>query len=373
MPPCTVRLCRNSNYWSAQWRDPLTGARKSQGLGRRDDAGGEVTDLAARMICTQLQVDLEAGRKAAVMPTLGQWIDGFLALKPGLCEHSADLYRACGERLGRFLGSSDVLLAVVTPLQAEKWLAWLTTEEGLAAGSVDNLFRQAKTIFRKAERLGIIPRSPFDRVERRQSRPSREWVVVDLPTFERLLEASQGPWRALLGLCRIGGLRVGEALRLTWTKVDMVNKRLTVVNSGDYETTKARTREVPLFPKLYELLFELSMADGQGERVLQGIQRGDLHRGAMAISARAHVEPWPRFYHTLRKNCETDLMERFTIGVVTDWLGNSPAVALQRYSKAKPEDYLRAAKPPPAPPSTPAGGGSPLPGAATGAGTGDGS
>ena len=333
-----VYLTRNGAYWLARWK----GGGKS--LGNR----ANISEADARLACARLQQELEAGRQSVESPTLGQWIESFLALKPDLAEGSVGLYQACGQRLSRFLGGANIALKDVTPLQGQQFMAWLTAEEGLAAGSVARIIREAKAIFQAAEDAEVITKNPLRRVRGPTARPDRRWWYLDLPTLDRLLEASPGPWRAFLGLVRLSGLRQGEALRLTWQDVDLIRKRLIVVHPGRYETTKARTREIPIVPRLAEVLFEVSMATTGGQRVCEGIRRGSIWRGFQALCARAKIAPWERWCHTMRKNRETDWAGQHPIHVVAAWLGNSPTVALDRYLAPKDGDFDRAASPAPA-------------------------
>lgn len=45
----------------------------------------------------------------------------------------------------------------------------------------------------------------------------------------------------------------------------------------------------------------------------------------------ARLAPWPRLFHNLRASCETEPVETYPVQVVTDWLGNTPSVAMRYY------------------------------------------
>ena len=148
----------------------------------------------------------------------------------------------------------------------------------------------------------------------------------------------------LLSLCRLAGLRQGEALRLCWPQVDLEARRLLIENPGRYRTSKKRRREVPIDPELYVLLHQARWKAGTEEdgHVVQGVYADNMWRDFRVIAKRAGLKPWARWCHTLRKNCETDWAGRFPIHVVAEWLGNSPEVAMRHYLRAEPQDYLRA-------------------------------
>ena len=148
----------------------------------------------------------------------------------------------------------------------------------------------------------------------------------------------------LLALCRLAGLRQGEALRLRWPHVDLQARRLLVENPGRYRTSKKRRREVPIDPELYVLLRQAgwqAYAEGDGH-VVQGVYADNMWRDFRVIARRAGLDPWARWRHTLRKNCETDWAGRFPIHVVAEWLGNSPEVAMRHYLRAEARHYLEA-------------------------------
>ena len=66
-----------------------------------------------------------------------------------------------------------------------------------------------------------------------------------------------------------------------------------------------------------------------------------MHKGFRRLCRKAALEPWDRCCHTLRKNCETDWAGQYPIHVVTEWLGNSPVVAMQHYVHATDADFER--------------------------------
>jgi integrase len=79
-------------------------------------------------------------------------------------------------------------------------------------------------------------------------RPSRPWVEPEqLPA---LLDATSGTGRVLLSLLAGAGLRIGEALALRWSTVDLATGTLHVVDSK----TAAGIRSVDLTPALREEL-----------------------------------------------------------------------------------------------------------------------
>jgi integrase len=112
--------------------------------------------------------------------------------------------------------------------------------------------RNAKTAFNHAVREDLIMFNPFDRLKGNAPEPDKDWKYVTLEELGRLLDACPGMgWRMLIALCRLAGLRRGEALDLTWSNVGWQKHRLTIIA----EKTGQR-RVTPVEPKLYELLLD---------------------------------------------------------------------------------------------------------------------
>ena len=66
----------------------------------------------------------------------------------------------------------------------------------------------------------------------------------------------------------------------------------------------------------------------------------NLRTHLMRIIRRAGLTPWPRLFQNLRASRETELAEQCPLRVVTDWLGNSPNVALDHYLSTT-EDHFK--------------------------------
>ena len=345
-----VRLHRNGAYWQARWTDGK-GCPHGKGLGRRKDAGGTVLEHLARLECAKIQQHLDAGGGVlAKAPALGEWIERFLELRSELAEASADLYRSAGKRLVRFLKSRTIRLDQITPEDTMSFKTWLLYDEQLQRGTVGRIVRETRAMFGLAVEMDRLDKNPFQTtavMKGLTAKPDRQWASLSVADLEKLLALAPRPWNGLLALLRLGGLRRGEALRLKWCDVDLVARRLTVVHPGPYETTKGRTRVVPIVPRLAEILLELQMGESsksgrEFQKVCPGLRAGSLWRQFRVLCQRAGIKPWERWAHTLRKNCETDWAAEFPLHVVAEWLGNSPKVALKHYLKAKDEDFRAA-------------------------------
>ena len=74
-----------------------------------------------------------------------------------------------------------------------------------------------------------------------------------------------------------------------------------------------------------------------------GWRNCNLRTQFLRIIKRAGLKPWPRLFHNLRANRETELAKAYPIHVVTAWLGNTPRIALKHYLQVTDADFERAA------------------------------
>ena len=334
-----VTLGRNGDYWLARWRDEA-GRCRGRCLGKRLEAGGNVGKREALSRCAEIQQQINAaGPESRRNPTLESWLADFLRGRPDLAPATVGLYRLAVRSLVGHFGASRI--GAITRAGAAEWAASLAGEPG----TVGRYARNARALFAEAVDRGLIRRNPFVglRLAKADATP---WAYQDLATFERLVEFCAPPWPCLLGLARLAGLRRGEILRLDWPAVDLATRRLTVESPGRRRTTKHRTRQVPIVPRLHDLMFAASMSDRGGNRVCGGIRPSEVSRQYRAICRRAGIAPISRPLHTMRKSCETDWARVHPIHVVAAWLGNSPKVALAYYLQPTDEDFQEAAESP---------------------------
>ncbi len=126
---------------------------------------------------------------------------------------------------------------------------------GLSANSINHVLSDLAQVLETAVEYGMIATNPASGKRRRlkSTRPNRPWVEPEqLPA---LLNAAKGEdglgvGRVLLGVLAGAGLRIGEAIALKWSSVDLPTGSLHVVDSK----TAAGVRTVDLTAALREEL-----------------------------------------------------------------------------------------------------------------------
>lgn len=145
-------------------------------------------------------------------------------------------YTAAASRWARHLGRD-----VLTATQREAlWYAQALAASGLAPASVARDVAALRSLYRLAEELGVLPRSPFAPVRAPRVDAAGAPRMVQREELRAMLEAAAPRGRALLLLLATTGLRISEALGATWDETfadPHGNTGLRVVGKGG----KART------------------------------------------------------------------------------------------------------------------------------------
>jgi integrase len=258
------------------------------------------------------------------------------------------------ERTGRSLvayfgATRDI--ATITRLEAAEWRLSLSRAPdhpkggGRAPGPhvVSRHVVWAKLIFRVAHELDLIPFSPMDRLKIGSPATEQHWRYVSVEEAEKLIAAAPSPtWTATFALARYAGLRRNEIEAFKWSDMDrLAAGRLLIHGDLDIRTTKRRTRECPISPRLREVLAQAHADMPHTAGPWEGGMDRNSDRVIHAIVRAATVAPYDKPLHTLRKSLETDWIDQHEIADVCQWLGNSPAVALKHYHRARPESFAR--------------------------------
>jgi integrase len=149
-------------------------------------------------------------------------------------------------------------------------------------------------------------------------------------------------------------------LTLKLENIDLATGKMTVWPPKTERIPGKEFRVMPIFTALRPFIEAAVREATPGQIYLIGGEQGDAYRETSngpngwvntnlrtpfgKIIKRAGLTPWPRLFHTLRASCETDLLERFPISAVTEWLGHSASVALKHYTRVPEHVFERVAR-----------------------------
>jgi integrase len=355
-----VQLASNGDYWQACWRDSA-GNRRRVSIGPKTQYSKRAAQAECNRIAAEHAVQPQR-RDLRQAPSLQDWCTRYLEIRTDLTDSTKVLQGKTFEYLRAFFPPMAPIDKISRTAAAE-WRAWLAKQPArLAKGETDDPkkkprmseatvcqhVRTAKVLFRFAVDQDLIAANPFSKLRGSPPHVDADFEIIDRKAFERVLEACPSPaWRTLLALCRLAGLRRGEALRLRWCDVDLAECTITVLPKADdagrrKETTKQKRREVPIEPRLAKILQEAwELAEVGGSPLVAPVGLNNLDRDAWTIIQKAKLPPYSKPFHTLRKNLETEWLDQHPVMTVCKWLGHAPTVAARHYQKPTAESMAK--------------------------------
>jgi integrase len=154
----------------------------------------------------------------------------------------------------------DALISQITVRDVDDYRTWKAREGRLSNNSINSTITKLSMILGAAEEYDLISSNPAAGRRRRLKGTKSSGRFVEPEQLPSLLRAAQdlggsyGPIaRPLLETLALGGLRIGEALALTWADLSLGSRTLRVSDSK----TDAGHREVDLLPSLATTLTRL--------------------------------------------------------------------------------------------------------------------
>lgn len=256
------------------------------------------------------------GAKPLQQYTLGEWLNKWLELyKIGkVKDTSLKKIRYTIDNMQPLLKTS---LRKLTAIQVQEFLNGIDGHR-----KKELIYITLKDAMTKAEKNKLIADNPFDVVEitRAKKKPSNALTAEEERQFVEVCHnCKEG---ILYLLCLYQGLRLGEALALTYEDVDFDKKQLRVTKSlnnfNELTTPKTETsiRTLPLFRRTAEVL------DPSGQGVICTYSRPVYQRTMVNICRQLNLKNIS--IHSLRHTFATRCAEAgVSAKVVQKWLGHS--------------------------------------------------
>ena len=267
-----------------------------------------------------------------------EWLDGYRGrTSRGLSNRTRNGYRsALVDRAVPFFRSYK--LAEVEPPDVRRFIAQLEAE-GLAPSSIRKEVAPLRAMFATAFEDGAIRSNPTAGVRINGRRGDEEEEHAKALTSEelgRLLAELPQEWRLFFEFLAHTGLRVSEAIGLTWEDVEFgENPRLRLRRQycrGEWQRLKSRysRRDVPLSTGMARKLWVSRRGQRDADPVFATrnrklIREENLRRRVLQPAAKRAGVPWVGF-HALRHTCASLLFARGkNPKQVQEWLGHHKA------------------------------------------------
>jgi len=285
--------------------------------------------------------------------TLSGFISDYTEKRRDVKPATKTVWQQGEQSLVEYFGA-DRPVTKITTAEAEDFKQWLIGK-GLAKYTVRKRLQVAKMFFTAMVQRDMIPKNPFNGVQVAAVVDESRNVFVSSEDTKQVMQwCPDAEWRAIVALCRYGGLRCpSEVLSLRWDGINWAANKITIISPKTAHHPDGGQRVIPLFPELVQPLTDAWEAAPDGAVYVitrhrsqaespNGWKNSNLRTRFYKIIKRAGFKPWPKPFHALRASRETELVERFPVQVVAAWLGNSPKVALKHYLRVLPEHYEKA-------------------------------
>jgi integrase len=193
-----------------------------------------------------------------------------------------------------------------------------------------------------AVECGTLPKNPIAGVKLLR-KPNVRRVVIDEPSFARLLDAAEEPLKPIVLVAYDQGLRKGEILSLTWSQV---NLKVGVIRLAPQDTKGGEHRPVYLTGRTLEALKALPRYL-HCEHVFVNSETGERWKEIRAKFRRAREaaglkEVW---FHDLRRSFVTNARRRgVPESVVMKLSGHRTRSVFDRYNVVSEDDLQTAVK-----------------------------
>jgi len=206
--------------------------------------------------------------------------------------------------------------------------------------------KRARLFFNDAIDRQIVRENPFKGVKAGSEKNASRQRFIDIAVIEDVIAACPSvEWKLVFALARYGGVRVPSEIRgLKWEHIHWDKDRITVLSPKTEHHEGGESRMVPLFPELSKLLLEAQGTAEVGEAYVLPKLRNVTNlstTGAKIIGRSGHT-PWGKLFQNLRSSRETELVKTYPIHVVSEWIGNTPEVAMDHYLQVV-DAYFKAA------------------------------
>lgn len=294
--------------------DPVSGRRRTKSAGTRDRRQAERE-------AAKWEAELSQGKRAGQVSWdvfRNRLFDEHAAQ---LAKRSGHAFRTSLNHFERIIGRPRTLQAVNASVISE--FQSVLRAEGLSEHSIANYLRHLKAALGWAKRIGLLDSVPQiqmpklsqskRRLARSRSVTAREAVLMLRACDELLGDPHAARWRHFIKGLWWSGLRLGEALKLTWNEypvmLDLDGGRYPQIRWHSEGQKRKRDEIIPLTPDFHAFISRTPMAERVGAVFpLTHPSRTVTYRVAIAImktiGERAGVQTGPGKHataHDLRR------------------------------------------------------------------------
>ncbi|MFC1781013.1 tyrosine-type recombinase/integrase [Planctomycetota bacterium] len=366
---------RKKKPWVVRWYgdcNPATGRRQRYSKSFKIKKDAEAYQLQKGSEFNQGELR-DKPREVTLKYFCENW---FKTRKPQLRIATLKGYRETIERLYGYFGKNRVL-SEVTPRMAASFIAELKRlqkgkgDKPLSNWTRKKVLRDCKIIFGTAVTWQTIAKDPFKNVKAPKL-ATRRWHYLKPEEYNALLGVAPTLRRkALYALAYTAGLRLGEAISLTWNDIDfdigevLIENRSATPTIPPFRIKDYEARRIPLPKHTLNILTELHAEAFEGvpfvlldkeryctvkakwrrfQRQGREWQNSDMENNTLSNFKRclkwAGIEPNGTLsIHTLRKSCGQNWANHLPPNVTKELMGHSNIATTMKYYSQVDEDH----------------------------------
>ena len=247
---------------------------------------------------------------------------------------AADILIASGRDVGEILGWDRPLDTI--DKAACRAIIQALSDKGLSNGTINRKLAGLSKMLRHAVEIGLMSQAP--RVGKLPERQGRiRWLTVEEEdeVAAQLRHHGRPRMADLVHFLADTGMRVGEALRLTWEDITE-SDGMTIATV--WESKSGQSRSVPLTKRVQKLLAAMDRERSRGGP-FKRVNQDQFNREWQLVRQRLGKDGDKQFVpHALRHTCASRLVQRgVEILVVKEVLGHKTLAMTLRYSHLAPK------------------------------------
>ena len=243
--------------------------------------------------------------------------------------------KACKNLIEYF---ENIKLSQIKLLNLEAWKVWLVDFKGLSKTTANIRIRHIKSMFSKAVEWQFLEENPAKNLKLYNVPKGKPNFLTEKEVKNFLKVVKNEMHLAIFYLLYLTGMRLSEAVNLTWEDIDFESRIIKIKNKKDWHTKNYKERHIPIHSKLIPHL-EYLMNISENDKVVP-VKYRYIEKLFQKYSAKSGVKASP---HLFRHSIATAMASKgVSLQAIKEILGHSDYSTTLIYAKMS-EDYKRKA------------------------------
>jgi len=243
-------IFKRGKIWYISYID-LTGRRIKRSL-------GTTNKKLAELKLKEIEIALAKGKLGfAVDISLKDLIKKYLEWSKNTKAQNTYItdQKACKDLLEYF--ENNIKLSQIKLSKLEGWKIWLVDSKGYSKVTANIRIRHIKSMFSKALEWQYLEENPAEKLKQYKIPKGKPDFLTEEEVKKLFSVIENKIHLAIFNLLYFTGMRLSEAINLTWGDVDFEEGFIKVRNKKDWHTKNYKERFIPIHTKLYEHLYHL--------------------------------------------------------------------------------------------------------------------